>query len=71
MVAKVACHTMKIKIDILESCSCKRELYAFPIYMFVGWLVVFGFKATLALSQTTNFRLFKTERVCRQQFQIQ
>ena len=24
----------------------------------------------LTLSQTTNFRLFQTERVCRQQFQI-
>ena len=25
--------------------------------------------ASLTLSQTTNFRLFRTERVCRQQFQ--
>ena len=25
----------------------------------------------LALSQTTNLRLFQTERVCRRQFQIQ
>ena len=26
--------------------------------------------APLTLSQTTNFRLFQTERVCRRQFQI-
>ena len=31
-------------------------------------IVLFGKKFTL--SQTTNFRLFQTERVCRRQFQI-
>ena len=36
----------------------------------VGWLVVLGFNATLTLSLTTNFRLFQTERVCRQLYQI-
>ena len=38
--------------------------------MLVGWLVVLKFNATLSLSQTTNLRLFQTERVCRRQFQI-
>ena len=27
-------------------------------------------KSHLTLSQTTNFRLFQTDRVCRRQFQI-
>ena len=34
------------------------------------WLVVFGFNTTLTHYQTTNFRLFQTERVCRRQIQI-
>ena len=29
-----------------------------------------GIMTNLTLSQTTNFRLFQTERVCRQQFQV-
>ena len=30
----------------------------------------FGMNYLLTLSQTTNFRLFQTKRVCRRQFQI-
>ena len=36
----------------------------FPMSSSIGWL------KSLTLSQMTNFRLFRTERVCRRQFQI-
>ena len=39
---------------------------AFKLY----WSKVLLFGKELTISQTTNFRLIQTERVCRQQFQI-
>ena len=42
--------------------SCEPNL---KLHVSVGWLY-WG----LTLSQTTNFRLFQTERVCRRQFQM-
>ena len=40
------------------------------IYFFTWTDALLSFRLLLTLSQTTNFRLFQTERVCRRQFQI-
>ena len=42
---------------------CKRDKFEITV-------VVLGFNAMLTLSQTTNSRLFQTERFCSRQFQI-
>ena len=63
----------------------KKQVICFRIFLFFPChfqkplshdcynIVSFGkleFALSLTLSQTTNFRLFQTETVCRQQFQI-
>ena len=44
--------------ESMDRCTCSREVTEILL------------KTALTLSQTTNFRLFQTERSCRRQFQI-
>ena len=54
----------------------KRDNITVNLYFFVSmvsrvWIGMYGAcMRSLSLSQTTNFRLFQTERVCRQQLKI-
>ena len=54
---------------VLRACRT-QAISPFPTVSSTRWENFLPFSSDLTLSQTTNFRLFKTERVCRRQFQI-
>ena len=61
---KVFCGQCRSKIRLHRMCSLIFDLHCpSRIYLYQK-------KNTLTLSQTTKFRLFQTQRLCRRQFQI-
>ena len=58
----------------ISNCNCTRHKAVIEPYSVKRGLIEFANKidrnTMLTLSQTMNFRLFQTERVCRWQFQI-
>ena len=53
-----------------KQCGKRRKCWLPAFSPFLQCVHGLSFSGSLTLSQTTNFRLFQTERVCRGQFQI-